>query len=170
MHKRLLQPCLSLLLSVAMLTGVGMPLFRHAHVDGESPHHHHQTTNTISRSKEHGQARRHEHSDECRCQLTDSGTPHVHFLWFCFEFSLPTDSEDDQVDETVVFVVLNQGWNHSVTDASRTNLDVRQDTLFGTAPFELAIAETLRQMASPQVAALPLCAKAVHKRSGVQLI
>jgi hypothetical protein len=147
--------------AVLLISGSGLVSFEHSHVRGNLPHDH----DVALARQHHGH---HDHDHNTFDSLVQPIVSHVHWSLFGFDFSLPKESSEhgDQSDEHPVLYVMNQAsWtfttapSHSVADLPIANaLD----------PFLMADPTDFHGDA-PQVSAPPLCAKARHERSGVQL-
>ncbi len=160
-----LRALMSLLLSAVMLTGgSGLPSFCHSHVGGDRVHDHdcaaHQSDNPHSLDpKDDGHA---------LC-MTEAAVAHVHFHWLGFEFSLPLDSEDNGEDQPPPFLAPGCSPQCTALGSSSTAPVLHLHAEVAVASFPVVVEQLARRVVS-QVSALPLCAKASHERSGVQVI
>ncbi len=150
---------LSLLLAVVVLTiSTSPPVLEHSHVGGGVPHDHHGTRETHPYPAEG--AGHHVHP---------SGESHFHLCLFGFDFSLPNQSGEGNHErhEPMLLCLLRQtSWTtRMVPSADFANQLAVTD---GPDSFLKATQLCLVER-SPQLHAQPLCAKALHQRSGVQL-
>ena len=163
------------LLSLAVLVaGVMPPGQVHAHHDGDLPHGHKTDVQRhadlhVSQSHHHGQ----DHHRGQAASLDSGPRRHMHLVFFGIELTSPFSDEDDERDaaaigDQIALVRLLDERGQVSEDQARLRLLEPDDLSYGSGECERSLVH--RGSTPPPVTVPPLCDRARHERSGVQLI
>jgi hypothetical protein len=169
---------LSLLLVAAMLAwSFSPPLLQHAH-EGGSEHHHHADAacapTADAHLRHHASHREQSRSVPVTPKAIAEETSHLHFEWLGFRLTLPdTESPANQGDDhrcksKLLFVQASRSSAPLVHSGSRLDASPLVLPLNAMAADMAATGPAVSGSLLP-VVSLPLCDRARHERSGVQL-
>lgn len=171
MRRSWLQTTLAETVAVVMLLSTGFsPALRHAHPGGDQPHHRHsRLLPPFSPHPAGGMP------GAAEIASAEHETPHLHVAWFGLEFTFldgcpgSDAGTEDPVPRDGVLVQLQHDCLFNVSDQAVDR------TMLIFVPHVLSLACGAAVIVEPSISAAPvkgppLCDRARHERSGVQLI